>query len=129
MKTSFEIKEIIPTTAEEVYIAWLSSEGHTNMTGGEANCSDIVGEEFDAWDGYISGKNTHLVPNKEIKQSWRTAEFDDADNDSDLTILLNDISNGCEITIIHTNIPVGQPDYKQGWIDHYLTPMKECFGK
>jgi len=129
MKTSFEIKGIIPASAEEVYKAWLSSEEHTNMTGGEANCSDKVGDEFDAWDGYISGKNIQLVPNKEIKQSWRTAEFNDADNDSDLTIQLKDISNGCEVTIIHADIPERQPDYKQGWIDHYFTPMKEYFSK
>ena len=36
----FTLKTKIDATAKQIYIAWLSSEGHTKMTGGIANISD-----------------------------------------------------------------------------------------
>ena len=30
----FTVSDIIPASPDEVYRAWLSSEGHTGMTGG-----------------------------------------------------------------------------------------------
>ncbi|GAB5409367.1 MAG: hypothetical protein BalsKO_17320 [Balneolaceae bacterium] len=97
------------------------------MTGGEASCTDYVGGTFTAWDGYISGTNISLIENKEIKQSWRTTEFTDSDDDSELIIRLKNIDEGCELTLIHSNIPEGQSDYKKGWIEYYFNPMKEYF--
>ena len=61
-----ELREIIEATTQEIYSAWLNSQPHTQMTGGEAKCSDKVGASFTAWDGYISGKNLELFENKKI---------------------------------------------------------------
>jgi hypothetical protein len=33
------------------------------------------------------------------------------------------------LTLIHNNIPKGQSDYEQGWINHYFEPMKTYFKK
>tara|TARA_B110000046_G_scaffold58485_1_gene65541 strand:+ start:2113 stop:2247 length:135 start_codon:yes stop_codon:yes gene_type:complete len=41
------------------------------MTGIEATYSDIKGEAFTAWDGYISGVNIELAPYERILQKWR----------------------------------------------------------
>ena len=30
----FEVSDIIPATAQEIYDTWLGTEGHANMTGG-----------------------------------------------------------------------------------------------
>ena len=95
------------------------------MTGGAAQCSITVGDTFSAWDGYITGKNLELVENKKIVQTWRTTEFDETDEDSILSIEFITIQNGTEFILTHTNIPQGQTQYKQGWIDHYFSPMKE----
>ncbi|HIN38835.1 MAG TPA: ATPase [Flavobacteriales bacterium] len=127
MKEIVELKEIIKATTKEIYSAWLNSQLHTQMTGGEANCSDKVGASFTAWDGYISGKNLELFENKKIVQTWRTTEFSEDDEDSILTIQLSEIKEGTELTLTHKNIPKGQTQYKQGWIDHYFVPMKEFF--
>lgn len=127
MKESVEITETLSASASEVYNAWLDSEKHSDMTGGEANCSDEVGGTFTAWDEYISGTNTSLVQNKEIIQSWRTVEFEESDEDSELIIRLKDIDGGCELTLIHNNIPEGQSQYKEGWLENYLEPMKIYF--
>jgi len=124
---TFELKENFPVKASVIYNAWLNSAEHSKMTGGEAKCSNKIGEEFSAWDKYISGKNISLIQDKEIKQLWRTTEFKETDEDSELIIKLKETQEGCKLTLIHNNIPEGQPDYKQGWIDHYLNPMKTYF--
>lgn len=128
MKESFELKKTFDASPSEIYTAWLDSEEHSEMTGGGAECSTQVGDAFSAWDGYISGKNLELVENELIIQSWRTTEFGSEDEDSRLTIKLAAKDNGTELTLTHTNIPEGQTQYKQGWIDHYLAPMKDYFG-
>ncbi|MFT5466216.1 MAG: hypothetical protein ACI8UO_001314 [Verrucomicrobiales bacterium] len=126
--TSFEISETIEASAETIYSAWLDSDGHTKMTGGEATCSDQLGGEFTAWNGYISGKNLELKPGKLIKQEWRTTTFAEDDASSIIEISLEDEGGGCRVTLKHSEIPDGQSDYNQGWKDHYFSPMQEYFG-
>ena len=127
MKTNFEVECQFPVSSKIIYDAWLSSQEHEKMTGGGAECSDSVGGSFSAWDGYISGQNLSLEPGKKIVQTWRTTEFSQEDEDSTITIELIDSDSGCMLKLIHENIPEGQPDYKQGWVDHYFNPMKEYF--
>ena len=129
MKEQFELTEFFPVSPKVLYSAWLDSTEHTIMTGGEAQCGDLEGSGFTAWDGYIYGKNLKLTSGKKIIQSWRTSEFDDGDEDSLLTVKLEEVDGGCQLTLIHTHIPPGQTQYKQGWIDHYFTPMKAYFEK
>ena len=123
----FEISTTINSTPEQVYKAWLDSDLHTQMTGGVAECSDKMGESFTAWDGYIEGKNIALVPNETIIQSWRTSEFTDEEEDSQIELILEEIEEGTELTLTHTNLPKHGMQYLQGWEDHYFTPMKEYF--
>ncbi len=123
----FEITTTIKATPAQVYKAWLDSNLHTQMTGGEANCSDKMGGSFTAWDGYIEGKNIALVPNETIIQSWRTTEFGDDEEDSQIEVILEKVEDGTELTLIHSNLPKHGKQYLQGWEDHYFTPMKEYF--
>jgi len=127
MKEEFELRVVFAVKPSELYHAWLNSSLHGEMTGGEAHCSDQIGESFSAWDGYIKGKNLDLHPNKLILQAWRTSEFNEQDEDSIVKIQLNSTSDGTELILAHTNIPTGQTQYKQGWIDHYFTPMQAFF--
>ena len=101
----FTLKTKIDTSAEKIYSSWLSSEGHSKMTGGMANISDKIGDNFTAWDGYIEGKNIELEPYKRILQSWRTSQFLENEQDSQLEILLNEVDGQTELTLIHTNVP------------------------
>lgn len=124
---NFELKILLPVSSEKVYNAWLDSKHHSLMTGGTADMSAKTGRSFSAWDGYITGQNLELVPSEKIVQSWRTTDFKSTDADSKLEIRLNPVSTGCELTLIHSNIPDGQPDYEQGWKEHYFEPMAEFF--
>ena len=117
----------IEAKAKEIYKAWLSSEGHSEMTGGEAIISDKVGGTFSAWDGYIEGKNIELEPFSRIVQSWRTSEFEDHEDDSQIEVLLKEQNGHTELTLIHTNLPESGGHYKKGWEEHYFEPMKTYF--
>jgi len=127
MKIEFEISDNIPAFPEAIYRAWLDSEEHARMTGGSAKVSDNPGDTFEAWDGYIQGKNLELEPPKRILQAWRTSEFDESDEDSRLEILLEAKGSGTQITLRHSNLPEHGMQYKQGWFDSYFNPMKEYF--
>jgi len=124
---SFTISTTISTSPEDIYRAWLDSGGHTAMTGGQAVASDQQQAVFSAWDGYISGTNITLEPNRRIVQSWRTTEFEEHEPSSKLEIILEPVSNGTKLTLHHTNLPEHGMQYQQGWRDHYFDPMKAFF--
>lgn len=125
----FTLKTKIYATAQQIYTAWLSNEGHTLMTGGVAVISDKIGDHFTAWDGYITGKNLELEPGKRILQSWRTSNFEKDEADSLLEILLNEVDGKTELTLIHKRVPESGEHYIKGWDDHYFKPMQAFFDK
>lgn len=125
----FTKKTTLPASPEEIYNAWLSSEGHTNMTGGKAEQSQVTGASFNAWDGYITGKNLILEPHNRIVQSWRTTNFKDGEPDSQIEVLLKPVEGGTKFILHHTNVPESGEHYIKGWEEHYLEPMKEYFSK
>jgi activator of HSP90 ATPase len=129
MAYDFELSDVLPATPQAIYAAWLSSDGHTAMTGADAQVDPRVGGEFEAWDGYISGRTLQLEPGRRIVQSWRTAEFSPADEDSQVEVLLEPVAAGTRITLRHTNVPDGQRGYEQGgWQENYFDPMRAYFG-
>ena len=123
----FQLKTNFNTTAKKIYETWLSSEGHTKMTGGSANISNKIGDKFTAWDGYIEGVNIDLNLNKRIVQTWRTSQFDEDEKDSQIEVLLNEVDGKTELTITHTNLSERGEHYKNGWQDHYFEPMGKYF--
>jgi len=127
MHIQFEVTDVIPASPEKVYKAWLDSKEHELMTGAYAHVSAKVGESFEAWDGYIQGKNLELEPPRRILQSWRTSEFDENEESSILEILFGPEPSGTRITIHHSKLPANGMQYKQGWIDSYFEPMKSYF--
>ena len=124
---SFQIRVTFSVKPSLLYESWLDSSEHSYMTGAKAICSNKEGGEFTAWDEYIRGKNIELIPNKRIVQSWRTSEFNDEDEDSKIVIEFKGTKEGCELILSHSNIPLDQPDYEKGWIEHYFKPMKKYF--
>ena len=123
----FVMEETIAASIEEVFDAWTSSEGHTAMTGAEAQCDAQDGSSFSAWDGYIQGTNRQMQRPNKIVQAWRTAQFTDAEEDSLLTVELTAENNATRIVLTHENLPEHGAQYEQGWVDHYFEPMKKYF--
>ena len=130
MKNGFKVSAVFPVKPSVVYKAWLSSKGHSAMTGSAAKATARVGGKFTAWDGYIFGRTLELELDRRIIQAWRTSEFPDDAPDSRLEISLEENRSGTKVTITHTEMPPEQVDsYKPGWDDFYFKPMKEYFGK
>lgn len=129
MPYSYTLSTVIPASPAEIYQAWLDSILHSEMTGGEANMSDEVGADVSAWAGYITGRNLELVPGERIVQSWRTTEFEEALEDSIVTILLRETEEGTLLTLEHSNVPDTHRSYEEGgWQSNYFEPMIVYFG-
>lgn len=127
MAIEFNISVYIQASPQAIYEAWLSSPGHSQMTGGGASITSKIGDEFEAWNGYIHGKNLELEPGKRIVQSWRTVEFKADEPDSRLEIILEPVGEGTQLTLQHSGLPPHGGQYEQGWVDNYFEPMKEYF--
>lgn len=130
MAERIEVSDVLPASPKVIYEAWLDGKKHGAFTGGKAEIDGRVGGKFTAWDGYISGTTILVEPFGRIVQTWRTTEFPDNAPDSELEVILQEVTGGTKITLVHTNIPDGQgEEYRQGWIDFYFVPMKEYFSK
>ncbi len=127
MSIEFEVETLITAPAQTLFNAWLDSDQHTAMTGGEAHVSDEIGGAFTAWDGYISGSNLELSPPGRILQSWRTVEFSDDEADSVLEVLFEPAGDRTRVKIRHSNLPAHGMIYKEGWVENYFEPMKDFF--
>tara|TARA_R110002073_G_scaffold336450_2_gene533549 strand:+ start:1663 stop:2058 length:396 start_codon:yes stop_codon:yes gene_type:complete len=123
----FTLTTTIKATAKQIYKSWLSTQGHTKMTGGVAFVSDKIGDSFTVWDGYITGANVALEPYNRIVQSWRSSNFEDHEDDSQIEVILNEGDSETKLTLIHTNVPESGEHYKKGWSEHYFEPMKHYF--
>jgi activator of HSP90 ATPase len=128
MKSRFTLTAHFPVQPSEIYKAWMSTKGHSKMTGSPAKVVGRVGGRFTAWDGYIFGTFLELTPDKRIVHAWRTTEFPDEAPDSRVEIHLRQAKGGTKLTLSHRNMPEEQVnEYRQGWEDFYFKPMREFF--
>ena len=125
---SILISEVIPATPQRIFSAWMDSAEHSAFTGDEATVVAEVGGEHRAAGGYIQGRTLELNEGSRIVQSWRTTEFPPESPDSRVEITLEPTLGGTLVTLLHTDIPVGQGDrYRQGWNEYYLSRLKSYF--
>jgi uncharacterized protein YndB with AHSA1/START domain len=125
---SILISEVIPATPQRIFNAWMDSAEHSAFTGDEAVVVPEVGGEHQSAGGYIKGRTLELNEGSRIVQSWRTTEFPAESPDSRVEITLEPTLGGTLVTLLHTDIPVGQGDrYRQGWNEYYLSRLKTYF--
>lgn len=128
MGDTLRLSVLLDASPEEIYRAWLSSDDHSEFTGGEAKIDAQVGGKFTAWDGYIVGSTLELQPYSRIVQAWRTTEFPENSPDSRLELNFEPVDGQTRLILIHSDIPAGQEEeYKQGWLDYYFEPMEKYF--
>jgi uncharacterized protein YndB with AHSA1/START domain len=119
----------IQATPEQVFDALVQPAVAASIIGGECTGEPTVGAEFTHWNGYITGKHLELVRGERIVQEWTTTEWPKGAAPSRLELQLVGTGGGTELTMTHSNVPSEQAeDYRQGWIDHYWTPMRAHFG-
>src|SRR5262245_1941748 len=127
---TIRVSGLIPATPKQIYDAWLDGQAHSKFTGKKATVEPYIGGKFTAWDQYIKGENIELEPGKRIVQTWRTTDFPKGAPASRLEVTFSVRKGiGTEITFVQTGIPEGQGQkYAEGWLDHYVTPMRRYFG-
>ena len=111
----------------DVYDALMDSKKHAQFTGAKARISKEIGGLFEAYDGWIKGRNVELIPDKKIVQAW-WADDDKwpEGHESHVTFLFDAFSGGTKLTLIHTDVPDDwKEDLSQGWKEYYWEPMKE----
>jgi uncharacterized protein YndB with AHSA1/START domain len=125
---SILISEVIPATPQRIFSAWMDSAEHSAFTGDEATVVPEIGGELRVAGGYIQGRTLELNEGSRIVHSWRTTEFPPDSPDSRVEITLEPTLGGTLVTLLHTDIPVGQGDrYRQGWNEYYLSRLKSYF--
>ncbi|HVA69880.1 MAG TPA: SRPBCC domain-containing protein [Acidimicrobiales bacterium] len=111
---NFEVSDQIPATPQEIYDAWMSSEGHSAMTGGAAHVDPVIGGEYDAWDCYIRGTTLTPEPPARLVQTWRSTRFTDANENSQIEVLLEANGAGTLVRVLHRNVPDDHRGYEDG---------------
>jgi uncharacterized protein YndB with AHSA1/START domain len=116
-------------TPHQVYEALMDSRQHGKFTGDTASISRKVGGKMMAYGGYITGTNVELVQDEKIVQTWHAADWPKG-HESRVTFSLKPIEGGARLTFTHTGVPDDQYEsIKQGWIEHYWTPMKAMLNR
>jgi activator of HSP90 ATPase len=114
------------TTPKALYDLYMDAKKHTKATGAPAKISDKEGTKFSAHDGYITGKNLHLVKDKLIVQAWRGSDWNKDEMDSTFIIKLEPKGKDVVLQVTHANIPKKYADgIKKGWHEFYWEPWKE----
>ncbi|MEI8061582.1 MAG: SRPBCC family protein [Candidatus Berkelbacteria bacterium] len=121
--------EIFDAEPVQVYGVFMNAQSHAAFTNAAARIDDKVGGEFEVWDGYATGKNLELIPNKKIVQSWRASDWPEG-IESTITIELSVDNGKTKMEFTQTGIPDEfAADFEQGWTDYYWQPMKEYLEK
>ncbi len=125
---TIEQSEEIPAPPHDVYDALIDGETHARFTGSPAMSDPRVGGKMTAHGEYISGKYLELDRPRRIVQTWRTSEWPDGYDDSQLDISLSPSAKGTLLRMVHTKVPASlAPNYDSGWKEHYWQPLREHF--
>ena len=114
------------TTPKALYELYMDAKKHSAVTGAPAKITAKEGTKYSAHDGYITGKNLHLVKDQLIVQSWRGSDWDKHHVDSTFIIKLEPKGKDVVLHAIHANVPTEQvEDIKNGWHEFYWQPWKK----
>lgn len=130
MKTKTIHQEVfIEASPEDVYFAYMDSKTHSRFIGDTARIGKKVGDQFSAFDGYATGENLELQPNKLIVQSWRASDWPNG-HYSTIRIELIPQKNGTSLIFHQTDVPEEHcEDISKGWQDYYWNPLSTLFIK
>ncbi len=116
---------ILAAPPEDVYLALTNPVTIKLWTSEEAIMSTDPGSEFSLWDGSITGKNLEFEENRKIVQQWY---FEEASDNSIVTIILHPHAEGTSVELRHTNIP--DEDYEDivdGWNSTYFGVLQDFY--
>lgn len=115
----------------EVYETIMDSEKQTKATGMKAKMTRKIGGAYTAGDGYITGRNLELVPDKLIVQSWQADEDDwPKAHFSIVRFRFTKTGTGTRLDFTQSGVPAALAlDTAGGWREYYWEPMKLALAK
>lgn len=114
------------TTPKDLYDLYMNAKKHSAATGAPAKISAKEGGTYSAHNGYITGKNLHLVKDRLIVQTWRAQGWNTDDIDSIFIISLEPKGKNVVLHAIHANLPDKHAEsINKGWHNHYWEPWKK----
>ena len=114
------------TNVKVLYEMYLNEKKHSELTGGPAKITSKIGAAYSVYDGYITGKNLHLIKDTLIVQTWRGSDWNKADSDSILILKFETKGKDVTLKMIHANVPSQHLDgIKKGWNEYYWEPWKK----
>lgn len=113
------------SSPQDVYEALIDEKKHAAFTGAKATIDRNEGGEFTVWDGYATGKNKKLAPDKLIVQTWRASDWPEK-VESEVTFKLSEENGKTKLEFTQTNVPEAfVADVTSGWEDYYWQPLKD----
>jgi activator of HSP90 ATPase len=128
MKT---IRQSVTFSAQphDVYELLMDSRKHEEFSGAHARISRMIGGKISTYDGYATGVNLELVPDKRIVQTWRGSDWQNG-HYSQATFTLTKVKTGTRLELTQTDVPADHYDsINKGWIEFYWMPMKDLLAR
>jgi len=132
----------IKASPQEVYEALTDEAKHAAFTGEPAKIQATMGGAFSAYDGYITGTLTELVPNKLIVLQWNDDRFRSQGRRSAVdervkqglystaTFMIDPEDGGTRLRFFQQGIPEDLYDeLSAGWQEHYWDKLKAALEK
>lgn len=96
----------LPAPPADLYAMYLDSAAHAAFTGGgPATVSPAAGTEWSAFDGRIHGRMLALTPARQIVQTWRSFEWQEAELDAVLVLAFTGTSAGARVDLVQAGVP------------------------
>lgn len=113
----------IKAPISEVWKALTDPKTIEKWGGGPAKMSEKEGAEFKFWGGDIHGKNTKVVPQRQLDQDWMSGNWDEF---SKLSFKLSFKNGVTTVDLTQTGIPDEEfYDIADGWKRYYLGEIKK----
>lgn len=110
---------------QRIYEILLSSKDFTAFSGAPADIDPKAGGAFSMFGGMIVGRNIELIPDQQIVQAWRPADWPTGLY-SLVRFQLKPSDSGALLILDHTSFPAGGYDHlTSGWNEHYWGPLKK----
>ncbi|WP_211444630.1 SRPBCC domain-containing protein [Collimonas humicola] len=117
---------VLKASVEALFDMYLDPQLHQAITGLPAAIGAEAGDQFQAFDGALSGVMLQVVKPRLIVQTWRSPAFAAGDPDSILFLSFHPQGEHGRIDLVHLDVP--EQDYeevKKGWREKYFEPWRE----
>ena len=117
---------VLKASAEALFDMYLDPQLHQAITGAPAAIGAEAGDQFQAFDGALSGVMLQVVKPRLIVQTWRSPAFGADEPDSILFLSFHPQGEHGRIDLVHLDVPEQDyEDVKKGWREKYFEPWRE----